>query len=74
MRALPDFAAIVRRNGPAVVNVSVVQSARRVPDKNAIDGEEPLLDLLRRLGLPIARGPAYGIGSGFIVRPDGVIL
>ncbi|HEU0202570.1 MAG TPA: Do family serine endopeptidase, partial [Burkholderiaceae bacterium] len=47
---------------------------RRVPDKNAIDGEEPLLDLLRRLGLPIARGPAYGIGSGFIVRPDGVIL
>lgn len=79
--ALPDMAGIVSRNGPAVVNISVAgtrKAGRDMPDFSGIDPEGPLGDLFRHFGVPRQQGeggaPVRGLGSGFIVSADGVIL
>ncbi|GAB3435036.1 Do family serine endopeptidase [Massilia solisilvae] len=84
--ALPDFTSIVKRNGPAVVNIRVVGGTktgmrrRQMPD---IDEDDPFFDFFRQFGVPgMPRGGQrggqtpmmMGEGSGFIVSPDGVIL
>jgi serine protease Do len=75
VRGLPDFTELVARNGPAVVNIAVVERSRPATyDEGAPD--DPLHDFLRRFGVP-QRGPQQptrGEGSGFIVAPDGYIL
>src|SRR6266567_7723242 len=82
--ALPDFSGLVEKYGPAVVNISVTADARKVSageDENGFD----LGDLPPQLrNSPFFRnfpfqqiprqGPMRGVGSGFIVSPDGVIL
>ncbi|HYH86661.1 MAG TPA: Do family serine endopeptidase [Pyrinomonadaceae bacterium] len=70
-----SFAEIARRVEPAVVNIDTVSAAPQVADKDGEDGEDedgdnPLLDMLRRH----ARRPSRGVGSGFIVDPKGIIL
>ena len=74
-RGLPDFTELVAHNGPAVVNVAVVEKSQPASfDEGAPD--DPLHDFLRRFGVP-PRGstpPARGEGSGFIVAPEGYIL
>jgi serine protease Do len=81
-RVLPDFATLVEQVGPAVVNVSVVEKARRARN-NSTDGEadDPVQEFFRRFGMPNGpqgRGydpqPRQGEGSGFIVSADGYIL
>lgn len=80
--SLPDFSGIAANQGPAVVNISVSgtmkTSVAGVPDAE-LDGS--LGEFLRRFGLPGQSGrgqqgrvPTHGLGSGFIVSPDGVIL
>ena len=81
--ALPDFSGLVERYGPAVVNISVVQgtkTAARVPRMQMPDNDD-LTPFFRNLPFPFQfpdqpqeRGPMRGVGSGFIVSPDGVIL
>jgi len=66
---LPDFASIAAQYGPAVVNVRVVGKSKQP----AIDDDNPLAPFFRRFG-PGAEVPSQGVGSGFIVSPDGVIL
>jgi serine protease Do len=58
-------------SGPAVVNISVSG-----PKRTAIDGSDPMFEFFRRFGMPSPqeRGPARGMGSGFIVSSDGLIL
>jgi serine protease Do len=82
---LPDFTRIVEENGPAVVNVSVSRTtpvaAQGPGPGNAQD--DPLQEFLRRFG-PQGRGPGQGpqgepeiqrgLGSGFIISSDGIIL
>jgi len=76
--ALPDFAAIARQYGPAVVNITVSGTrkvgARAMPD----DDDNPLQQFFRgmpfRFGPPPSEMPAQGQGSGFIVGADGLIL
>jgi serine protease Do len=80
---LPDFTKIVSHNGPAVVNIRVVGSAkaqqRQMPQ---FDEDDPFFEFFRRFQQPQqprggngGRGEVvYGAGSGFIVSPDGVIL
>jgi serine protease Do len=75
-RGLPDFTELVAHNGPAVVNVTVVEKTRPAAFEDG-GPDDPLHDFLRRFGVPQQRGPqlpARGEGSGFIVAPEGYIL
>ena len=77
---LPDFTALVERNGPAVVNIqaTVSPSATRGAGPDADDADVP--DIFRRFfgPGPIPRGPQGGerrsAGSGFIISADGYVL
>jgi serine protease Do len=83
---LPDFAALVDRVSPSVVNISVVGSAKKgtqgAPDSDDDDDEGIPPELLRRFGIPNGPGgpggrpqqQTRGLGSGFIVSPDGYIV
>ena len=70
VQALPDFAAIVEANKAAVVNItaSKARSAENIP----------MPELFRRFQIPEMpqqpQQPAQGMGTGFIVESDGVIL
>jgi serine protease Do len=69
---MPDFPLITQRYGPAVVNISVTGSAKAAaPDMN-----DPLefFRQFQRGGRPQKPQPVRGMGSGFIVAPDGLIL
>jgi serine protease Do len=80
--SLPDFTALVREYGDAVVNVQVQQRARRARSwSRGPLPDDPFFDFFRRFGIP---GPEFGprggsplirgTGSGFIVSRDGYIL
>jgi serine protease Do len=77
--ALPDFSSIVAQFGPAVVNVRVSGMVRtgahpsRGPNS---DQDDPFSDFFRQFQpqMPQLSTPMRGIGSGFIVSPDGIIL
>jgi serine protease Do len=74
VRGLPDFTTIVREYGPAVVNVSVVGKQKERPVNFP---DDPFFRHF--FGVPPQQqgGGAqitHGLGSGFIVKPDGVIL
>jgi serine protease Do len=77
-RGLPDFTTIVRQYGPAVVNVSTVGTVKNAGAMNGPDdgGDDPFFHFFRRFGQPMPhRGvPTRGLGSGFIVSSDGLIL
>jgi serine protease Do len=85
---LPDFTRIVEENGPSVVNVSVsrTQSTAAQGQKPGVPGlapDDPLQEFFRRFGPPGQQGPQgpqggpevqRGLGSGFIISSDGIIL
>jgi serine protease Do len=76
--ALPDFADLVARHGPAVVQISVTQNARKVANERfrGMPDLDELPPWFRQFPMPSPRGeaPSRGVGSGFIVSPDGVVL
>ncbi|MCA1635572.1 MAG: Do family serine endopeptidase [Acidobacteria bacterium] len=72
-----SFAEIARRVEPAVVNIDTVAAAPQIAEKgsdgdeeDSEDGENPLLDMLRKH----TRRPTKGVGSGFIIDPKGLVL
>ncbi|HZS68033.1 MAG TPA: DegQ family serine endoprotease [Burkholderiales bacterium] len=80
---LPDFAAIVDANKGAVVNITATKLASprgqspfgANPGGGGDDDEDnPLNEFLRRFQGPAPRLPQQGMGSGFIVHADGVVL
>jgi serine protease Do len=77
---LPDFSALVATHGPAVVQISVMHEGRKVaargmPDDDDDDALPPQLRGFRGFrGQPPSQGPSQGMGSGFIVDANGVIL
>jgi serine protease Do len=76
---LPDFTGIVDRNGPAVVNISVtheVNAEAAAPQIQGLDRNSPFFEFFRQFPGAVPHGPVpeHGMGSGFIVSPDGVIL
>ncbi len=83
--ALPDFSGLVEKYGPAVVNISVTADNRKVSASDDEDGMPDLGNLppglrnspfFKNFPMPQMprQGPMRGVGSGFIVSPDGVIL
>ncbi len=75
--ALPNFAAIVAKNGPAVVNISVSGHTKvAMTEMPPIDPNDPFFEFFRRFQPPMPQGemPTRGMGSGFIIRPDGLII
>ena len=77
-RNLPDFAALVEQYGASVVNIGVIKDVKSdvVQELPGIDRNSPFYDFFRRFQTPLPqnRAPAGGIGSGFIVSGDGIIL
>jgi len=77
---LPDFAEIARLQGPAVVNISVSGSVKTGFSGShgfqQMDPSDPIYDFFRRFQLPAPQNsvPTHGLGSGFIVDSDGIIL
>jgi serine protease Do len=71
---LPDFSGLVTQNGAAVVNISVVEKAQRTADPG--EGDDPLSQFFRHYQMPPPghAPPMKGIGSGFIISPDGYVL
>jgi serine protease Do len=75
--ALPDFALITQRYGPAVVNLSVTGTRKTMGiDADALS--DPF-EFFRRFQQGPGRGtprdvPVRGMGSGFIISADGIIL
>ena len=78
LAALPDFTTLVQQNGPAVVNISVVHDAEAAAPAAdfGLSPDDPMYEFFRRFQVPQPQGrmPAQGVGSGFIVSPDGLIL
>ena len=64
MYGLPDFSELVRRQGPSVVNVRVYRNKSGERGESAADASK---DLIQPPG-------ESGLGSGFVVSSDGVIL
>ena len=76
--ALPDFSSMVAKYGPAVVNISVTETMKTGGDMQQFQGIDPNDPFFKFFGQMIPRTPPHellrGLGSGFIVSPDGVIL
>jgi serine protease Do len=76
---LPDFTALMKQQGPAVVNVITKRepkAARGQQGQGQQPPDDPVLEFFRRFipDLPERGGPGQGLGSGFIISQDGYIL
>ncbi len=90
VRDLPDFADLVERVGPAVVNIRTTE--RQSGPAAEGDDDEEMRELFRRFfGVPVPQAPSpgtprrrgtppsgqeiqRGVGSGFILSADGYVM
>ena len=71
----PDFTQLVKQAGPAVVNISVTKEVSTGEQALPFDENDPMYQFFKRFAVPMPRqAPMHGIGSGFIISPDGYIL
>lgn len=72
-----DFAVLAKAVGPVVVNISTTQIMKRSTQPSPFGDSDPSEDPWERFfGQPLPKGPfrQQGLGSGFIIEPDGIIL
>ena len=80
VQAVPDFAAVVEANKAAVVNITAttLKASAQAPQIQSPFGggdDDPFEQFFRHFQGPQApQGPRQGLGSGFIVDKDGIIL
>src|SRR5437016_8146104 len=72
----PDFSQLAEQAGPAVVNISVTKQAKAaLVEQLPFDENDPLFGFFRHFQVPVPKqAPMRGVGSGFIVSPDGYVL
>jgi len=71
---LPDFSTLVKRYGPAVVSIRVIEKSPSASTQGSPFGpNSPFAPFFHNFPAP-QQGPIEGEGSGFIIRPNGVIL
>ena len=82
---LPDFSKLVETHGIAVVNISTVQNQKKnrgqrgrgFPGIPGVPEDDPLQEFFRRFmpeDMPEGHPSPQSLGSGFILKPDGLIL
>ncbi|MFG6468736.1 DegQ family serine endoprotease [Roseateles sp. BYS87W] len=87
-RDLPDFAELVERVGPAVVNIRTAEKVKAAEGQGEMN--EQMQEFFRRFGIPVPnprrgapRGGSTpeddaptrrGVGSGFILSADGYVM
>jgi serine protease Do len=73
---LPDFTTLVKKFGPAVVNIRVIEKSPSEEEQgNPFGPNSPFAPFFK--GFPFQappEEPIRGEGSGFIIQPDGIIL
>ena len=79
MQTVPDFAALVERYGQEVVNVSVTHNVKTGFTSRQFPGmskDDPFYEFFKQFrgAVPQNDVPVQGLGSGFIISPDGTIL
>ena len=89
VRALPDFTDLVEQVGPSVVNIRTLEKVAE-RNGSGDTAEEQMLEFFKRFGLPAPNIPRQtprpnrgqpqeepqprGVGSGFILSSDGLIM
>ena len=88
VRELPDFADLVERVGPAVVNIRTTERQKGSSSTDSLDDDD-MQELFRRFfGVPAPQSPGprgkrgapggqdiqRGVGSGFILSADGYVM
>ena len=75
IQAVPNFASIVEANKGSVVNITVSSTekvaASPMPD---LGGDDPFSQFFRRFQVPGQELHKRGLGSGFVVGADGLIM
>jgi serine protease Do len=74
---LPSFATLVKKEGPAVVNITTTQTVKQGAQPSPGTEGDPLSDFFRRFMQPPDQQQEYqarGVGSGFIISADGYVL
>ena len=78
--ALPNFTALVKKEGPAVINISTTKKIRGMPSFPALPGltpDDPFYEFFRRFALGDEMPQEFSsqsLGSGFIISTDGYVL
>lgn len=71
------FIELARVINPTVVNISTTQAPQQLPQRRRLPyGRDPFMDMLEQFmgGMQMQQIPAQSLGTGFIIRADGLIL
>jgi len=71
---LPDFSALIEKDGPGVVNIRTVQKVTPIQTGSATELQELLHSYFSPPVISKRIDPDSGIGSGFFISKDGYLL